>query len=206
MSYPHPASLLVFAAAIGALGLAAEPADPQFQPNATPPPSATGPHRPRAISPETAARLAATVPKYDPTRAAKTLESAPDLRETDKPRNTIVRLPPYIVQERKAPALLERDIRSPKARLELALKRHPGLHLGNFFGLNGGLALVMLAEEERLELKRELEDMSDLMRFGDPATHTKVKREVEQAFLREMRWGRSPPPDVPQSRPVRPGP
>lgn len=194
MSSPHPASLFVFATVIGALGLAAEPAAPQFQPSSTRPvsanPPATRPRSPRAISPETAAKLAATVPKYDPTPAAQPPEPAPDLRATDKPRNTIVRLPPYIVQERKAPALLERDLRTPKARLELALKRHSGLHLGNFLGSNEWLALAMLAEEERLELKRELEDMADLMRFGDPATHAKVKREVEQAFLREMRWGR----------------
>ena len=194
MSYLHPASLLVFATMIGALGMAAEPAAPQFQANSTRPvsanPPATGTSLPRAISPETAAKLAATVPKYDPTPAAKPPESAPDLRETDKPRNTIVRLPPHIVQEKKAPVLVERDLRTPKAGLELALRRHPGLHFGNFFGLNGGLALAMLAEEERLERKREFEDMADLMRFENPATHAKLKREVEQAFMREMRWGR----------------
>ena len=43
---------------------------------------------------------------------------------------------------------------------------------------------------KRLEKKREYEDMVSLTRFGDPAMHAKVKKEVESAFQREPDFGR----------------
>ena len=118
-------------------------------------------------------------------------EPGVELREIDNPRNTIIRLPNYIVREDKTPVLKERDVRTPKASLELALRRHPGLRLGSFWIFrNDGIALALLAEEERLERKKEFEDMVSLMPVSDPAARATVKREVQQAFLREADFGR----------------
>src|SRR5262249_41277505 len=66
--------------------------------------------RPRLMSAEVAAELAAKVPKFEPAPSMKPAEPSPDLRETDKPKNTIIRLPQYLVQERKLPPLKEREM------------------------------------------------------------------------------------------------
>jgi hypothetical protein len=208
MSRARIASLLAFATATAVAGSAAESAPAQVSAGATSPilaaPSGPlpGPDaalaRPRAISSTAAAQLAAAapkfdaaVPKFDPAATAKPAELTPDLRETDKPRNTIVRLPRYVVQEEKPPVFKERELLTPQARVKLALAKHPGLHFGSFWIFNNdGIALAMLAEEERLEQKREFEDLAAMTRFSDPATHATVKREVERAFMREPDFGR----------------
>jgi hypothetical protein len=146
---------------------------------------------PRPISTETAAKLTAATPKYNPPPQAKPAEQLPDLREIDKPRNTIIRLPPFVVQESKPRNIpTKREVQTEKERREVVLNRYPGLKIGNFFGLNEGWAYVMAWEEERLEKKREYEDMVSLVRLGDPAMHAKVKKEVESAFQREPDFGR----------------
>ena len=48
----------------------------------------------------------------------------------------------------------------------------------------------MLAEEERLERKREFEDLASLMQISDSTARATVKREVERAFMREPDFGR----------------
>jgi hypothetical protein len=154
---------------------------------ATPTPAS----RPRLVSPAVAAQLSVGVPKFEqpPAAAEKPAEPAQDLREIDKPRNTIVRLPRYLVQEDKPPVFKDRELMTPKARLHAALHKHPGLNLGSFWIFrNDGIAMAMLAEEERLERKREFEDMASLI--SSPREHANVKRHVEQAFLREADFGR----------------
>jgi hypothetical protein len=148
--------------------------------------------RPRVISPATAAQLAAAAPKYESIVPSKPTEPLPDLREIDKPRNTIIRLPPYLVPEGKPPPVLkERELLTPPARRELALKKFPGLRFGSFWIFsNDGIAEAMLREEERLEQKREFEDLASLMRYTDPAKHDAVKKEVDRAFLRPADFGR----------------
>ena len=201
MSRARIASLLAFATATAVAGSAADSAPSQVSagetspipavPGLTLPGTDAAPARSRAISSTMAAQLAAAAPKFDPAAAAKPAEPAPDLRETDRPRNTIVRLPRYVVQEEKPPVFKERELLTPKARIKLAMAKHPGLHFGSFWIFsNEGIALAMLAEEERLEQKREFEDLAAMTRFSDPATHATVKREVERAFMREPDFGR----------------
>jgi hypothetical protein len=109
------------------------------------------------------------LPKYNP----PTSGSPVDRRESDRPRNTIVRLPKnllppesitasaaadnhgqppegvvrlprYDVRERRLPKFKERELLTPTARVDLHLKRHPGLRIGNLFGLNRGIARAMI--------------------------------------------------------------
>jgi hypothetical protein len=156
------------------------------------PPSPRAP-APRAITPETAAKLSAAVPKYNPLPPAKaSAEPLPDLREIDRPRNTIIRLPAFIVQERRAPYLpTEREMRTDEEQRALALKRYPGFRVGNIFGMNAGAAALMLAEEEQAAQKREHQDMVELFRYGDPETYERVKRELENAYQRAPSFGPS---------------
>ena len=57
------------------------------------------------MSPQTAALLGVIVPKVTPPAPAdaKPPEEAPDLREIDRPRNGIIRLPRFLVQEDRPP-------------------------------------------------------------------------------------------------------
>ncbi len=121
--------------------------------------------RARVVSSETAERLSAAAPKYTPPPAKETPGPAPAAATpvADKPRNTIIRLPAYVVQEQKVPALRERDLLTPQGRVDLALKRHPGLRFGSLGPLNNNVwANAMLEEEFGIERQRELWELTTM--------------------------------------------
>ncbi len=128
------------------------------------------------MSPTTAARLAEKMPRFVPPQAAPPTaasagpdEPPVDLRETDKPRNTIVRLPKFMVMEDKPPTFKEREILTPKGHLSLAYKRYAGLKIGNLGGLNDALALAMLEEDRILERQAEMSNLVGLLPTSKPA-------------------------------------
>ena len=145
----------------------------------------------RPVSPETAAKLAAAAPKFVPPATTTEEKPAVDLREIDKPKNGIIRLPAYLVQEPKVRAFKEREMLTPKGNLALALKRHPGLRFNPLFflGSNDGIALAMLEEERRLERLAEMADLLSLMRYGDTPVSNDTKRMVQQAFMQPSDFG-----------------
>ena len=120
-----------------------------------------------ATSSATAAKVSAGLPKFSPPKPAAA--ESPDQRDADQPRNGIIRLPKYIVRERKLPELSNREMLTPDGRLDLAFKRHPGLLFGNFFNLNAGIGLAMLAEEQQIERNSEMADLAELARLADTA-------------------------------------
>ena len=122
---------------------------------------APAPERSRSTSPETSAKLNSGLPKFSPSAAAKARaeEASPDLRETDAPRNAIIRLPQFDVREDQPPQFKERELLTPEGRVELALKRHPGLKFGPLAFLNVRRGLEMLEEENSLERRREIADL-----------------------------------------------
>ena len=122
------------------------------------------------------------MPAYSPELAApKPAAPAADLRETDKPRNQIPRLPlevmsRYVVREARLPVFRTRDLYTKAGLIDLALKEHPGLHFGNFFNLNAPYALETIREEQELEAKNELSDLAFAMSIGgDTEQATAVK-------------------------------
>lgn len=160
---------------------------------ATPASAPAAPARTRAMSPAIAARIAEKMPAFAPPTPAppsftksvtvNPVALSPDLREADKPRNTIVRLPSYLVQEDKPPVFKERELLTPRGRLALGLKRYPGLKFGNIWFLrNDGWALAMLEEDFALERKAEMTSLVGLV--TDPTERTKAKVEVQKTFLR----------------------
>ncbi|MEO6003250.1 MAG: hypothetical protein ABIZ04_10265 [Opitutus sp.] len=149
---------------------------------------------PRAPAPPQAlVRVLAKLPKYSPLPA--TIPA--DRREIDRPRNTIVRLskdllppeavvasaappdengaapdgvvrlPRYEVQERRLPRFKDREILTFSGRVDLYLKRHPGLHFGNLFGLNRGIAAAMIAEQDTLDRRHEMDDLLEFQSFAN---------------------------------------
>lgn len=158
------------------------------------------PRRSRGISPEVAAQLQANTPKYAPAPPKpepKPAEELPDLREIDKPKNTIIRLPQYIVREPTSPVLNERAVHTDKGLADLAVRRYisdADRALNRFtlplFGRSvQERALAMYAEEERLHNMAELADNAAMVSTTDKAAGTYVKREAEKTYLRSSEFG-----------------
>lgn len=122
---------------------------------------APAPERARSTSPATSAKLIRGLPKFSPSAAAKATaeETSPDIRDTDTPRNAIIRLPQYDVRDDQLPVFRDRELLTPEGRIELALKRHPGLKFGPLAFLNVRRGLEMLEEEDSLERRREIADL-----------------------------------------------
>jgi hypothetical protein len=137
----------------------------------------------KGISTATAARLNAAVPKFIPPAATAPGAPASAARLEDKPKNGIVRLPDYIINEPKAPAFKERELLTGYGHLQLAYKRHPGLHFGSLPILsNNGIAFFMLEEDYRLERKKEMEELSGLIM--SPTARAHAKDETQAVFMR----------------------
>ncbi|MEO6001624.1 MAG: hypothetical protein ABIZ04_16850 [Opitutus sp.] len=113
--------------------------------------------RTKGASAATTNRL--SLPKFVPaeTRTPVADASLPaDLHEIDRPRNAIIRLPQYDVRDDKLPLFRERELLTDQGRIDLALKRHPGLKIGPLMVLNFRRGLDMLAEEQAIERGKEL--------------------------------------------------
>lgn len=176
---------------------------PSAQPQApakAPPAEREAPRRARAISPEVAAQLAASAPKYAPAPPKpepKPEEKMVDMREVDKPRNGIIRLPKYIVQEPKPPVFTERAINTEKGLTDIAMRRYiseADRALNRFtlplFGTSReSRALAMYAEDERLKNMAELTDNARAAGQSDPAQGTYILRESQKTYMRTSDFG-----------------
>jgi hypothetical protein len=158
------------------------------------------PRRSRAISGEAAAALAAATPKYTPPPPKpppKPEEELVDAREVDKPKNTIVRLPKYIVQEKKPPVFRERDINTAKGLTDIAMRRY----ISDFdralnrwtlpiFGTSKEKrALAMYAEDERLRNMSDLNDAGVNASKTDATAGAYILRESQKTYLRSSDFG-----------------
>lgn len=156
--------------------------------------------RERAISGDVAASLAAAMPKYNPpkpTPPPTPIEQQPDLRDVDKPKNTIIRLPDYVVREAKPPVFRERDINTQQGLANIALRRYgteASRALNRFtipiFGqTQEARALAMYAEDERLKNITELNDAADLVSARDKAEGAYIKRDIQNTTMRAGDYG-----------------
>lgn len=168
----------------------------------------TAPKRDRAISSGVAAALAATMPKYAPPPKPVEKppeEDLPDLRETDKPRNGIVRLPKFVVREPRPPVFTERQINTKQGLANVAMRRYltDADRALNSFTLpffsplstapgtsNEKRALAMYAEDERLKNMSDVADQTNMVMKSDPAAGTKMKSDAQQFFMRRADFGR----------------
>lgn len=163
-------------------------------------PAPPAPKRARAVSSEVAAALAAASPKYTPPPPKpepKPEEELPDLRETDKPKNAIVRLPKVIVQEPKPAIFTERFIHTEKGLRDIAMRRYitdtdralNGFTLPLFGTSMEARAMAMYAEDERLKNMSELEDAASTASKSDAAAGTYIRKEAQKTYLRSSDFG-----------------
>jgi hypothetical protein len=199
------ASLLPVASAQTPAAPAASAPSPVFAPapaqKAGPATSApTTPRRNRAISSDVAAALAAAAPKYTPPPPPpppKPEAEQVDMREIDKPKNTIVRLPKYIVQEPKPPVFTERSIHTEKGLTDIAMRRYISdadralnrWTLPLFGTSKESRAMAMYAEDERLRNMTNLEETAIAASKSDSAAGTYIRKEAQKTFLRSSDFG-----------------
>ena len=156
--------------------------------------------RDRAISSDVAASLAAAMPKYNPPKPApppKPVEEQPDMREIDKPKNGIIRLPDYVVREAKPPVFRERDINTQAGMAAIAMKKYgteASRALNRFtiplFGqTQEERALAQYAEDERLKTIGELNDAAGMVSARDKAAGAYIKRDVQATTMRTDDYG-----------------
>lgn len=160
-----------------------------------PPPK---PRRMRAISPEVAAQLAAAAPKFTPPPPKPPEpEEEVDLRDIDKPKNGIIRLPKFVVREPPPPVFSERALYTQKGLADLAVERYISetyRALNPFalplFGTSAeSQAMRMYEEDERLKNMKDLEESARMIRAGDKAAGDAVQREIDRTFLRTEDFG-----------------
>lgn len=164
------------------------------------------PKRPRAMSAGVAAALAAASPKYTPPppkAEPKPEEELVDMREVDKPKNRIIRLPEYIVREPKPPVFTERSIHTEKGLTDVAVRRYISdvdralnrFTLPLFGSSKEARALAMYAEDERLRNMAELRDRAASASEADAEAGTYIRRETDQTFMRtsDFGWSSGPP-------------
>lgn len=174
---------------------AAEPATSPVLEPAKPAP-ADNPAQPkhdRVMSDQVASTLADGMPKYNPPPKLpepKPEDETADLRETDKPKNKIIRLQKFIVKEPKPPVFRDRDLESKSGLTDRGLKSNPGLHIGNLGGLNRPIALLMYEEEERLGNMADLrKDAKDAKNSGDTTAADYILKENNRANYRPSDFG-----------------
>jgi len=142
----------------------------------------------RAVSSRIAADLNLGMPKYappTPTPAAKT--EPQDMRDIDKPKNEIHRLPQYVVRESRPLVFRNRDLYTTEGLANLSFTNHPGLRLGNIFGLNSGIAYQMYLDEQRLANMDDLTDTARAMaRGGDKAESQYILQASQETFMRPI--------------------
>jgi len=160
----------------------------------------SAPRRTRPISGGVAAALAAAGPKYTPPppKQERPPEAEqPDLRETDKPRNTIVRLPDYIVQEKKPAVFTERTISTEKGLTDIAVRRYISdldqalnrFTLPLFGSSYQARAMTMYQEDERLRNMADLNAAAEGASKSDPAAGAYIRRETQETFMRTSDFG-----------------
>ena len=135
----------------------------------------------RLLSPEIIKAVMEKVPKYAPPAPAKTA-SEPLPEETGDPSHRVLRLPKLTVRERPPTFPSNFELLTPKGRLDLALKTHPGLRIGNIFGMNNGIALAMQAQERKLEQKAALTETVHRTTRDNSPESKRLMRLINDAF------------------------
>lgn len=164
------------------------------------PETATGPRAPqppqpgRGLSGKTSAAISAGF-KYTPPPPPKPENDAEaDLRDIDKPKNEIVRLPTYVVTAKKPEVFTDRTLYTQEQLKKLAVSRYltkldtgllnkwtiPGLGMSN-----EQRAMQLYLDDERAQnMTAVKEDISALRTSGDTGRAEQTQSDYYDMFLR----------------------
>lgn len=127
--------------------------------------------------------LAAELPKYQPRPAAESTEISTATEEAVE-RDGVLNLPTVTVRPVMKESPADYSFLTPKGRLDLAMKTHPGIRVGNIFGLNNGIALYMQMEEQEVRTKARLYHRVESVLLDDSADSRETRRMLESALGR----------------------
>lgn len=127
--------------------------------------------------------ILAKLPKYVPPAPAKVANLFPPDNASD-PADDILRLPKITVRPTTPAPAPGFAWLNEKGRLELAMKNSPGLRLGNFFGLNQGIALAMQVEEREVQAKAALTEVVERTTLDDSEGARKIRQLLQAAVQR----------------------
>ena len=150
------------------------------------------PEQHREVSSSVAARLFDALPKYTPPPPKPAQDEDVDLRDVDKPKNHIIRLPRYVVHQPRPPVLSERAVHTKQGLEALAMERYwtEGYRALNPFTLPlfgtspEKAAMAMYEEDERLKNMSDLNEQARMVGSEDKAQGQYVKKQVQQTFIR----------------------
>jgi hypothetical protein len=129
------------------------------------------------------------------TRAAPPAGPAPTTSDNRPPTSEggseAVQLKPYVVQEDRLPEFKERELLTPKGKLELARRRYPGV-VGP---LSDATAIQLLEDDFARERRQEAADLKGLLEIGGTKLPPELKRNIDAGALRPS--GFSPEFDAP---------
>jgi hypothetical protein len=161
--------------------------------------------RERAISKDLAKTLAQGMPKYDPPKPVEKKlddEDLPDMRDIDKPRNEIIRLPKVVVEGSRPPVFTKRDIMTPDAfRAMLAKKYYSEQYLAfNRFTQYTPLrfllpsaedsAMAQYYEEQRLQGMGTMSEAANTAaKLGDKTESDYIKRTSNETYMSRSDFG-----------------
>jgi hypothetical protein len=143
----------------------------------------------QTVSRETSAAVLAGYRYQPPKPVEPKNEDDVDLRDVDKPRNEIIRLPRYVVEATRPAVFKERNLYTPEMLKKIAAQRYLGMGQGlNSFQLGRSgenVAQQMYWDDERLKNMTEGERHVSLYRIGgDEARASKAEEQNRSTYIR----------------------
>jgi len=169
---------------------------------AAPPPPSRAEDRPKSA--DLSAMLSANLPQYSPPPPPppppKPEDETADLRDVDKPKNKIVRLPKYVVHAEKPPIFRDKDIYTADGIARLGMLRYRGLGFLPGSEMNEGVAGEMMREDDRLKNMASLEDTASSIQAGGDKDEAKFIRAASQStYQQSLDWGTAGVPQNPSA-------
>jgi hypothetical protein len=135
--------------------------------------------------------------QYNPPPPPKPEAEQVDLREIDKPRNEIIRLPKYMVEAKRPPVFNDRNLYSQEMLRRLAYKRYASafsrdvLNRYQIFGKGDeAYAMMQYEAEERRQNMAEMADKVSMYRIsGDKEEANQLKQDAQNTFMRRTDFG-----------------
>jgi hypothetical protein len=120
-----------------------------------------------------------------------------DMREVDKPRNQIIRLPKYVVEAQRPPVFNDRNLYSKEMLRRLAYQRYASAlsrnYLNKFHILGQGDVAYAMMQYEAEERKQNMAEMADKVAMyrisGDNEEAKKQEDDNQNTFMRRTTFG-----------------
>jgi hypothetical protein len=140
----------------------------------------------RTVSSGVAAALSMGMPKFSPPTPTPVPTPEPDdIKDIDRPKNGIVRLPKYMVRESRPPIFRQRDLYTDTGLIDLYFKAHPGFKFGNILGLNAAPAHEAYLDDQRQDNMADLADTAHAMaQGGDAAGASYILEQSQSTYMR----------------------